>query len=71
MLLVLDAGKKVSKLSMTLGDALDSLAADEVIRAALPGKLYDIYSEFKRDEWERFLSTVTQWDIDRYMDFIP
>lgn len=56
---------------MTLGDALDALAADEVIRAALPGKLYDIYSEFKRDEWERFLSTVTQWDIDRYMDFIP
>lgn len=67
----IDAGKKVSKLPMTLGDALDALAADDVIRAALPGKLYDIYSEFKRDEWERFLSTVTQWDIDRYMDFIP
>ena len=25
----------------------------------------------KRDEWETFLSTVTEWDVDTYLDCLP
>jgi len=26
---------------------------------------------YKRDEWEKFLSAVTQWDVDTYLDILP
>ena len=54
----MEAGKQVQKLPMTLGDALAALEKDEVIRSALPGEMYRLYDEYKRDEWERFLHTV-------------
>ena len=52
----MEAGKQVRKLPMTLGDALAALEKDEVIRSALPGEMYRLYDEYKRDEWERFLA---------------
>ena len=27
--------------------------------------------EYKRDEWERFMATVTEWDLRTYMDCLP
>jgi glutamine synthetase len=26
---------------------------------------------YKRDEWNRFLSTVSDWDIETYLDVLP
>ena len=59
------------KLPMTLGAALDALAEDEVIQAAMPGDMYRLYEEYKRDEWERFLHTTTEWDTDTYLNCLP
>ena len=59
----MEAGKQVKKLPMTLGDALDALEKDDVIRSAMPGEMYRLYDEYKRDEWERFMATVTEWDL--------
>ena len=67
----MEAGKQVRKLPMTLGAALDHLAEDEVIRSAMPGDMYPLYEEYKRDEWERFNHTVTEWDIETYLDCLP
>ena len=67
----MEAGKQVRKLPMTLGAALDHLAGDEVIRSAMPGDMYPLYEEYKRDEWERFNHTVTEWDIETYLDCLP
>ena len=39
---------------MSLGEALDALEKDEVIKSAMPGEMYRLYDEYKRDEWERF-----------------
>ena len=36
----MEAGKKVKKIPMTFGDALDALEADEVVKSALPGEMY-------------------------------
>ena len=67
----MEAGKLVKKLPMTLGAALDALAADDVIKAAMPGDMYRLYEEYKRDEWERFLHTTTEWDMETYLDCLP
>ena len=37
----------------------------------MPGEMYRLYDEYKRDEWERFLHTVTEWDLRTYMDCLP
>ncbi|NQY82019.1 MAG: glutamine synthetase [Alphaproteobacteria bacterium] len=67
----MEAGKKVRKLPMTLGDALTELSKDEVVRSALPGEMYRLYDEYKRDEWESFLHNVSDWDQEKYLDYLP
>ena len=29
------------------------------------------FIDYKRDEWDKFMATVTQWDLDTYMDCLP
>jgi glutamine synthetase len=67
----MEAGKQVKQLPMCLGDALKALEQDQVIQAAMPGEMYRLYMEYKTDEWERFLATSTQWDVDTYLDCLP
>jgi MoaA/NifB/PqqE/SkfB family radical SAM enzyme len=65
------SGKDVRRIPMTLGDALVALGRDEVIRSALPGEMYTVFEHYKRDEWERFCATVTDWDVKEYLDILP
>ncbi len=67
----IDAGKLVKKLPMSLGEALDALDKDDVIKSAMPDEMYKVYSHYKRDEWEKFNQTVTDWDIETYLDCLP
>ncbi len=67
----IEEGKKVTKLPLCLGDALRELEGDPVISSALPGDAYKVFMHYKRDEWERFLATVTDWDLDTYWDCLP
>ena len=67
----MEAGKQVKKLPMNLGEALDRLAKDEVIRSAMPGEMYKVYHHYKNDEWEKFNHTVTDWDLSTYLDCLP
>ncbi|HET9599937.1 MAG TPA: glutamine synthetase family protein [Acidimicrobiales bacterium] len=65
------AGKQVARIPGTLGEALDALDADAVVQSALPGEMYKVFRHYKRDEWERFISTVSDWDINEYLDVLP
>jgi glutamine synthetase len=67
----MEAGKQVKKLPMSLGEALDRLAVDDVIRSGLLGEMYMIYDWYKRDEWGKFLATTTDWDMETYLDCLP
>ena len=67
----MEEGKQVKKLPMSLGEALDRLANDEVIKSSMPDEMYKIYHWYKNDEWERFMHTVTEWDVETYMDCLP
>jgi len=65
------AGEDVNRIPNTLRDALDALAGDEVIRSAMPGNLYTIYEWYKRDEWDKFIWEVSDWDVKTYLDCLP
>ena len=67
----MEAGKQVTRLPRNLGEALDALAGDEVVKSALPGDLYRVFMEYKRDEWDQFNATVSNWDVERYLDCLP
>jgi glutamine synthetase len=64
-------GKNVKKLPLTLGQALERLDEDEVIKRAMPDEMYRVFTHYKGDEWARFNATVTEWDVERYLDCLP
>jgi glutamine synthetase len=68
---LLREGVSIEKVPDSLGAALDALALDEVIRSALPGRLYKVFHHYKRDEWERYLAAVTDWERDEYLEVLP
>ncbi len=67
----MEEGKEVKKIPMNLGEALDALRADEVVKSALPNEMFKVFEHYKRDEWERFMHTVTDWDVEEYLDILP
>jgi glutamine synthetase len=67
----IEEGKQVVKLPLSLGAALDTLAADDVVKTALPGDMYRVFMHYKTDEWERFLAETTEWDLENYLDCLP
>ncbi len=68
---VIDEGAEVERVPAHLGEAIEALEADEIVRSALPGRLLDVYLHYKKDEWERFLAAVTDWERERYLDILP
>ena len=66
-----NVGKDVKKLPLSLGEALDRLAEDEIIKSAMPDEMYKVFHWDKNDEWEKFLGATTQWDLDTYLDCLP
>ena len=64
-------GEDVKKVPHDLGAALDALRADPVIQSALPGDMFRVFMHYKRDEWEKFMATVTDWDTEMYLDYLP
>jgi len=67
----IEEGKQVKKLPMSLGEALQKLADDEVIKSSMPDEMYRVFHHYKNDEWERFNHTVTDWDLETYIDCLP
>ena len=49
----------------------DALDADEVVKSALPGEMFKVFRHYKRDEWERYCATVSDWDREEYLDVLP
>ncbi len=67
----MESGKEVTKLPMSLGEALDALKQDETIMGALPDEMGKVYLHYKEDEWAKFMATVTEWDLETYIDCLP
>jgi glutamine synthetase len=60
--------RKIRQLPGTLAEALDELAADEVIRDALGDHVFERFVEAKRDEWNEYRMQVSGWETARYLE---
>src|SRR6185437_6359236 len=65
------AARGIRALPPTLLHAADVLVQDEVLRAALgktpDGDYIDYYAKVKREEFQAWHSTVSDWEIERYL----
>jgi glutamine synthetase len=52
----------------SLGEALEELERDEVVRDALGEHVFGHFIEAKRAEWDDFRLHVSQWELDRYLE---
>ncbi|HUA44475.1 MAG TPA: hypothetical protein VMA77_04565, partial [Solirubrobacteraceae bacterium] len=68
---LLQQGVEIERVPESLGAALNALAADDTIKAAIPGRLYKVFDWYKRDEWERYLAAVTDWERNEYLEVLP
>lgn len=56
----------IGLLPQSLAQALDALAADEVVCGALGATLATEFLRLKRAEWTEFARHVSPWELDRY-----
>ena len=67
----MESGKEVTKLPMSLGEAIEALKKDEFLMEALPDEMGKVFLHYKEDEWAKFMATVTDWDMETYLDCLP
>ncbi len=67
----MESGKEVTKLPMNLGEAVAALRDNDVIMDALPDEMGKVFLHYKEDEWAKFMATVTDWDLEEYLDCLP
>jgi glutamine synthetase len=60
--------RNVNTLPTTLGEAINELNADDVIRDALGSHVYERLTEGQRLEWTAFCGYVTSWERERYLE---
>jgi glutamine synthetase len=58
----------IKTVASNLKEAIDELAKDDVIKAALGESTFLKFYEAKLEEWESFRTSVSVWETDRYMD---
>ncbi|HEY65566.1 MAG TPA: type I glutamate--ammonia ligase [Caldilineae bacterium] len=58
---------RLQTLPGSLGEALVELEKDEVIQAALGHHIFERYLEAKRIEWDEYRSSVSEWELERYL----
>lgn len=66
-----DTDTEFPLLPKTLGEAIDALDADSVVRSAFTRDILDTFGEIKRDEWYRACGAVTDWDREMYLNYLP
>jgi glutamine synthetase len=60
--------KGIGRLPSSLGEALDELQKDTLIRKVLGDQVVEKYLAAKRDEWLDYCTLVTDWETQRYLD---
>jgi glutamine synthetase len=51
----------------SLGEAVEALAASELMKVALGEHIFPRYVELKRREWNEYRIQVSEWEKDRYL----
>ena len=59
----------ITMLPRTLGEAIEAFAADPLSRRVFGDALFDSFVAYKRDEWQSYHCTVSDWELKRYLEF--
>jgi glutamine synthetase len=59
--------RKIRRLPRNLLEAVEALQADELARQVLGPQMHNSFIRYKRDEWERYHQTVTDWEVQEYL----
>ena len=62
------AKKNIDVLPGSLGEALNELKEDKLMKDVLGNHLFERYIDVKTKEWHNFNQQVTPWEIDTYLD---
>ena len=57
----------IESLPITLQDAIRELEKDELVKKVLGPHTSEKYIQAKYDEWERYRTQITNWEIDEYL----
>ena len=60
--------RNIPTLPSTLGEAIDEMERDEVVRRALGDHVFERLIEAQRTEWNAFRKHVSGWERDRYLE---
>ena len=60
----------VGELPTTLGEAIEELAASELVLKALGEHVFTRYIDLKRAEWDEYRVEVTPWELNRYLSVL-
>ncbi|MEM1201081.1 MAG: hypothetical protein AAGI06_17405 [Pseudomonadota bacterium] len=59
----------VQRLPRTLEEATNLLEGDELLKAAIGDQMHNSFIQYKRDEWERYSVSISQWEIEEYLRY--
>ncbi|MEQ8662448.1 MAG: type III glutamate--ammonia ligase [Gammaproteobacteria bacterium] len=59
----------IEQLPRDLGAAVHAFAADGLAREVFGPLMHDAYTAYKRDEWAAFQLHVSDWELERYLEF--
>lgn len=60
----------IENLPENLKDAVKELKKNEVVKEALGPHVFEMFVEAKNREWDDFRTTVTEWEIKRYLNIM-
>jgi glutamine synthetase len=61
------ADANIDMLPRTLSEATDALEADPLALSVFGPDMTKAFIDFKRDEWDSYHNTVSQWEMERYL----
>jgi glutamine synthetase len=62
------AARGITTVAKNLADAIEELKKDKVVQEALGSFCVDKLVEAKTAEWDSFRMSVSQWELDRYLE---
>jgi glutamine synthetase len=51
----------------SLGEALEEMKCDALVRETLGGHVFERYLEAKTSEWRDYNLSVSTWELERYL----
>ena len=60
--------RKIEQLPGNLSEALDCLEKDDLLKNALGDHIFTNFVEAKRAEWHTYISRVSNWEVDEYLN---